>query len=205
MLGTKFIILIHQHCEAFYRLQIPRLQIDKNSKAWVQRGNLQSSFFHLIRPAPSSHQKGTVIIVRLSLVARSRSEVKALGRGHEWLQFFNLTNPIKFLAFDTNNLLQFSCKKRKFTFRYFLCNCSTWFPSIFGTNNRLKKSNSKEPERSHCCRGGKWRNQQNVEMACSANQEEVFLPLDQSGVSNFALGERKIKKKCPLFRPINIQ
>ena len=39
-------------------------------------------------------------------------------------------------------------------------------------------------------------------MAHSANQEQVFSPLDQSGVSNFALGERKIKKKCPLFRPI---
>ena len=42
-------------------------------------------------------------------------------------------------------------------------------------------------------------------MAYSANQEQVFSPLDQSGVSNFALGERKIKKKCPLFRPISIQ
>ena len=30
-----------------------------------------------------SHQKGTVVIVRLSFVERSRSEVKALGRGHE--------------------------------------------------------------------------------------------------------------------------
>ena len=35
-------------------------------------------------------------------------------------------------------------------------------------------------------------------MACSANQEQVFSPLDQSGVSNFALGERKIKKKIAL-------
>ena len=35
--------------------------------------------------------------------------------------------------------------------------------------------------------------------------EQVFLPLDQSGVSNLTLGERKIKAKCPLFRPINIQ
>ena len=36
-------------------------------------------------------------------------------------------------------------------------------------------------------------------MACSANEEQAFSPLDQSGVSNFALGERKIKKKCPNF------
>ena len=42
-------------------------------------------------------------------------------------------------------------------------------------------------------------------MAYSANQEQVFSPLNQSGVSNFALGEKKIKKKCPLFRPISIQ
>ena len=31
--------------------------------------------------------------------------------------------------------------------------------------------------------------QQNVEMACSANKEQVFSPLDQSGLSNFALGK----------------
>ena len=35
-------------------------------------------------------------------------------------------------------------------------------------------------------------------MAYSANQEQVFSLLDQSGVSNFALGERKIKKKNAL-------
>ena len=31
----------------------------------------------------------------------------------------------------------------------------------------------------------------------SANQEQVFLLLDQSGVSNFAFSERKIEKKMP--------
>ena len=36
-------------------------------------------------------------------------------------------------------------------------------------------------------------------MACSANQEQVFSPLDQSGVSNFAFGERKIKKNALSF------
>ena len=30
---------------------------------------------------------------------------------------------------------------------------------------------------------------QNEEMACLANQEQVFLSLDQSGLSNFALAE----------------
>ena len=42
---------------------------------------------------------------------------------------------------------------------------------------------------------------QNEEMARSANQQRVFSPLDQSRVSNFAPGGRKIKKqKCPLFK-----
>ena len=36
-------------------------------------------------------------------------------------------------------------------------------------------------------------------MAYSANQEQVFSSLDQSGVSNFALGERKIKKNALCF------
>ena len=33
--------------------------------------------------------------------------VKALGSGHECFQFFNQTNPITFLAFDTSSLLLF--------------------------------------------------------------------------------------------------
>ena len=36
-------------------------------------------------------------------------------------------------------------------------------------------------------------------MTGSANEEQVFLLLDQSRVNNFALGERKIKKECPNF------
>ena len=42
-------------------------------------------------------------------------------------------------------------------------------------------------------------------MACSANQEQVSSPLDQLGVSNFALGETKIKKKMPSISAISIQ
>ena len=34
---------------------------------------------------------------------------------------------------------------------------------------------------------------------------ESILPLNQSGMNNFALGERKNKKKFPLFRPFRIQ
>ena len=33
--------------------------------------------------------------------------MKALGSGHECVQLVNHTNPIKFLAFDTNNLFLF--------------------------------------------------------------------------------------------------
>ena len=36
-------------------------------------------------------------------------------------------------------------------------------------------------------------------MACSANQEQVFSPLDQSGASNFGLVESKIKKNALCF------
>ena len=42
-------------------------------------------------------------------------------------------------------------------------------------------------------------------MACSANLERVFSPLELSGVSNFALGEREIKKNCHLLQQIGIQ
>ena len=33
-------------------------------------------------------------------------------------------------------------------------------------------------------------------MKCSANQEQVLLQLDQSGMRRFALEEKKIKKQC---------
>ena len=46
--------------------------------------------------------------------------------------------------------------------------------------------------------------QQYVELACSSNEERAFFSLDPSGVSNFAPGERKIKKKCPLLQQISI-
>ena len=35
----------------------------------------------------------------------------------------------------------------------------------------------------------------NIEMTCSANQEQIFLPLDQSGMWRFALEEKTIKKQ----------
>jgi len=35
-------------------------------------------------------------------------------------------------------------------------------------------------------------------LSCSANQMRIILVLAQSGVSNFALIRKKIKKKCPL-------
>jgi len=39
----------------------------------------------------------------------------------------------------------------------------------------------------------------------SGNQMQVILALGQSGISNFALVLKKIKKKCPLSQPISIQ
>ena len=43
----------------------------------------------------------------------------------------------------------------------------------------------------------------NGALSRSANQMRVFLALGQSGVSNFALVGKKIKKKCPLSQPIS--
>jgi len=45
----------------------------------------------------------------------------------------------------------------------------------------------------------------NGALSRSANQMPVFLALGQSGISNFALVRKKIKKKCPLSQPISIQ
>ena len=60
---------------------------------------------------------------------------------------------------------------------------------------RLKNSNPKEPERTCCC----WAQNREKLTKCgngvSANPEQVFSLLDQSGVSNFAFSERKIEKK----------
>ena len=59
---------------------------------------------------------------------------------------------------------------------------------------RLKQSNTKELERiKSLFLDTKLRNQRNVELACSANEERVFSPLDQSRVSNFVFRKRKIK------------
>jgi len=44
----------------------------------------------------------------------------------------------------------------------------------------------------------------NGALSRSANQMRVLLALGQSGVSNFALVGKKIKKKCPLSQPISI-
>ena len=167
---------------SFYRLKITRLtEIDKNSKPWVQTRNLQSNFLHWIWPAPSSHQKGTVIIVRLSFVRRSRSVVNALGSGHECFQFFNQTNPITFLAFDTSNLLLFLVRNESSPLGIPFVAVALDFQVFLAQTIRLKQSNSKEPERSRCCRGtAKWRNQLN---GCSAN----------SGASIFAA--RPIRSK----------
>ena len=52
---------------------------------------------------------------------------------------------------------------------------------------RLKQSNSKELERTRYFWTQNEEIQRNVELACPANLERVFSPLDLSGVCNFAL------------------
>ena len=101
-------------------------------------------------------------------------------------------NLIKFLAFDKNNLLLFFVRNESSPLGISFVAVALDFQVFLAQTIQLKKSNSKEAERSHQCCGRKGRNQLNVEMACSANQEQVFSLLDQSGVSDFALSERKI-------------
>ena len=136
--------------------------------------------------------------VWLSSVGRSRKEVKVLGRGHECFQFFNQTNPTKVLVFDTSNLLLFLVRNESSPLGISFVAVALDFQFFLAQTIRLKKSNSKEPKRSRCCRGTKWRNQQNVQMACSTNQEQVFSPPDQLGVSYFAL--HVIKKSQVWFQ-----
>ena len=143
---------------------------------------------------------GAVIIVRLSLARSSRSEVKALGRGHGWFQFFNQRNLIKLLAFDTNNRLLFLARNENSPLGISFIAVALDFQVLLAQTIRLTKSNSKESKRFRCCCSStKRRNHLKVEMTGSANEEQVFLLLDQSRLNSFALGERKIKKECPNF------
>ena len=68
---------------------------------------------------------------------------------------------------------------------------NSWSLCLFWANaTQIKKRTSK----LFC---SKCRNQLNVRAVRSANQEQVFLALDQSGASNFALFRSKIKKEMP--------
>ena len=70
---------------------------------------------------------------------------------------------------------------------------NSWSLCLFSANaTQIKKRTSKI--KLFC---SKWRNQLNVRAVRSANQEQVFLALDQSGASNFALFRSKIKKEMP--------
>lgn len=62
----------------------------------------------------------------------------------------------------------------------------------FFSERKLEKQTSKI--KLFC---SKWRNQLNAKAVRSANKEQVFLALDQSGASNFALFRSKITKKMP--------
>ena len=99
---------------------------------------------------------GTVVIVRLSFVGRSRSEVKALelGRGHELFQFFNQANPMKFSAFDKNNRLLFLVRNERSPWELYIIAVVLDFQVFFAQTNRL---NSKDLERTRCWCGRKWK------------------------------------------------
>ena len=114
--------------------------------------------------------------------------------------FSTKENPIKFLVFDTNDLLLFLVRNESSPLGISVITVVLDFQVFLAQTIRLKKSNSKESERFRCCCSStKRRNHINVEMTGSANEEQVFSLLEQSGVNNFALGERKIKKECPNF------
>ena len=101
------------------------------------------------------------------------------------LRFSTKQNPIKIFTFDTKNLLLLLVRNESSPLGKSFIAVALDLQVFLAQTIRLRKSNPKEPERSRCCSGTKIRNQQNVEMAYSANQEQVFSPLDQSGVSNF--------------------
>ena len=58
----------------------------------------------------------------------------------------------------------------------------------------IKELYSNKPQRT----SGFWaqhkENSKNVDLVCSANEKRLLSQFDQSGESNFALGERKIRK-----------
>ena len=66
------------------------------------------------------------------------------------------------------------------------------FQGFLAQTVRLEKSNSKEPERVVVVAA---QNEEPTKVEIWRAEEQVFSPFDQSGVSNFALDERKIKKK----------
>ena len=79
--------------------------------------------------------------------------MKALGSGHESFQFFKQTNPITFLAFDTSNLLLFLVRNASPPLGISFVAVALDLQVFLSQTIRLKQSNSKEPERSRCCRG----------------------------------------------------
>ncbi len=60
----------------------------------------------------------------------------------------------------------------------------------------IKELNPHEPQRTLCFWAQNEETSKNVDLVCSANEERLFSPFDQPGESNFAFGERKIKKNA---------
>ena len=117
--------------------------------------------------------------------------MKALNRGHKWFQFFNQRNPIKFLAYDTNNLLLLLVRNERspsgvsfvavaLDFQVFFA--QTWHNSKLQTTwkkSLLLRHKLKKPTK---CRND---------------------VLSQSGASIFAARPIRNEQFCPLFRPIS--
>ena len=163
----------HLRCEAFYRLKITPTEIDINSKRWIQKNwNLQGYFFHRIWPAPSSHQKDTVLLGYRSLEEEAPSWKHLVAM----TDFSFPTKQIrsKLLVFDTNNVLLFIVRQENSPL-------GTWFPCTFGTNKYNQPSvKSWPPENLKArvlvrhkmkkltkCRNG-------VLSLCSVNKSEYF-------------------------------
>ena len=79
--------------------------------------------------------------------------MKSLGSGHECFQFFNHTNSIKLLVFDTSNLFLILVRNESASLGIYFVAVALDLQVFVAQTIRLKMSNSKEPERSCCCRG----------------------------------------------------
>ena len=81
--------------------------------------------------------------------------MKSLGSGHECFQFFDHTNSNKSLDFDTSNLLLILVRNESASLGISFLDVALYLQVFLAQTIQLKKSHSKVPERSRCCRGTK--------------------------------------------------